>query len=283
MILGIVALVLVYATVVTLYALSGRVGVQQNGSSPAAADTVVELEPRGIAASAREIELLITPSAQSGPLASGDLLTLSEPMTLVVIPARGERQIEVPAEQIIAPVSVTIPFATGAVEGWPFDRYSVEALIVPARPEGDDYVPLDAYFVAHGDVAGWTIQMNIVPPASSDEPPSVNITAYRSVATVAFAIVLLALMIVTPVLVLMVAISAYRGRRKVEATLMSWMGAMLFATIPLRNFFPGAPPIGSWVDYLVVLWVIAGLIGGLAVFAAAWMRWTPAPESAPRW
>jgi hypothetical protein len=90
--------------------------------------------------------------------------------------------------------------------------------------------------------------------------PSVVITATRSASTVAFGIVLLGLMAVTPILVLFVAISAYTGRRKVEPTLTSWIGAMLFAVIPLRAFLPGAPPVGSWIDYLVVLWVIVGLI-----------------------
>jgi hypothetical protein len=56
------------------------------------------------------------------------------------------------------------------------------------------------------------------------------------------------------------------------------MGAMLFATIPLRTFLPGSPPIGSWIDYTVVLWVVVGLIVGLAIYVAAWARWShPGP------
>ncbi|MBU4464572.1 MAG: DUF4436 domain-containing protein, partial [Actinobacteria bacterium] len=73
-----------------------------------------------------------------------------------------------------------------------------------------------------------------------------------------------------------------RGRRKVEATVMSWIGAMLFATIPLRNFLPGSPPIGSWVDYLVVLWVVAALIAGLVIFVISWLRLGPAGDSVPK-
>jgi hypothetical protein len=51
------------------------------------------------------------------------------------------------------------------------------------------------------------------------------------------------------------------------------MAAMLFATIPLRTFLPGSPPIGSWVDYLVVLWVVAGLVLGMVTYVLAWLRW----------
>ena len=85
-------------------------------------------------------------------------------------------------------------------------------------------------------------------------------------------------MIVMPVLGLTVAIRVLRGKRKVEATLMSWLAAMLFATIPLRTFLPGSPPVGSWVDYLVVLWVVAGLIAALVIYVVAWLRWAPSGE-----
>ncbi len=96
-------------------------------------------------------------------------------------------------------------------------------------------------------VPGWTFSSEEI--AGTDEVvvdgepvTQMRITATRSGATVAFGIVILGLMAVLPVLGLTVAIIAYRGIRKVEATLMSWMAAMLFATIPLRTFLPGSPP-----------------------------------------
>lgn len=111
--------------------------------------------------------------------------------------------------------------------------------------------------------------------------PTIDITASRSVSTLAFGFLLLGLLVVMPTLVLFVAIRSYTGKRKVEATLTSWMGAMLFATIPLRTFLPGSPPIGSWIDFLIVLWVIVGLIAGLTIYVLAWNRWgTPAPQLA---
>jgi hypothetical protein len=55
---------------------------------------------------------------------------------------------------------------------------------------------------------------------------------------------------------------------------------MLFATIPLRTFLPGSPPIGSWVDYLVVLWVVAGLVLGLVIYVLAWLKWGTRGERA---
>jgi hypothetical protein len=53
---------------------------------------------------------------------------------------------------------------------------------------------------------------------------------------------------------------------------MSWMGAMLFAAIPLRNFLPGSPPPGSWIDAVIVLWVIVALVAALALYVLAWRQ-----------
>jgi hypothetical protein len=284
LVVGIVAIVLVYATVVTLYALSGQVNVQQTAER-STTDTDIALLPRSMNAAAAELEFIVVPDPEGSPLGDESGLAFTEPVTLILSPTITERQIEIPADQLVSPVTATFTM-NGDVELWPFDTYTQDRAIImvahSVMEDGEEVLePLSPYYLPGGKVPGWAIELEVQQLIDGEAVPYeiLSFTARRSIA---FALVLLALMIVMPVLVLMVAISAYRGRRKVEATLMSWMGAMLFATIPLRNFFPGAPPIGSWVDYLVVLWVIAGLIGGLAIFAAAWMRWTPAAEGVPR-
>ena len=60
--------------------------------------------------------------------------------------------------------------------------------------------------------------------------------------------------------------TAVRGR------VLGWIAALLFATVPIRNFFPGSPPPGSWVDVLVVLWVIVALTVGLLIGVAAFIK-----------
>ncbi|MEV7693119.1 DUF4436 family protein [Microbacterium sp. NPDC089189] len=273
----ILGIVVVYASVITLYALSGQVRITQD-AAPTVDDTVVEIETRAVHALDRQLEVSVT-VRPSGPLAQESPLAFDEDVVLLMIPVRGEGQVTIPKDQIVAPTVANIAL-DGSIDVWPFDRYEADSVVIlPGHVVDDEFEALQTYYTVDGEVPGWAVTVQVVQEA---ELPFIQITAQRSIATIVFAMVLLALMIVTPVLVLMVAISAYRGHRKVEATLMSWMGAMLFATIPLRNFFPGAPPIGSWVDYLVVLWVIVGLVTGLAIFAAAWMRWTPRPDAPPR-
>ena len=175
----------------------------------------------------------------------------------------------------------------GYIERWPFDSHSVDVAIVSLQTgDGDDMTADPHAAVRLGARARLDLLLARRSPArtrsSIDGEPvtQMRVTATRSVATVAFGIVILGLMAVLPVLGLTVAIVAYRGIRKVEATLMSWMAAMLFATIPLRTFLPGSPPIGSWVDYLVVLWVVAGLVLGLVIYVLAWLRWGTRGERA---
>jgi len=46
------------------------------------------------------------------------------------------------------------------------------------------------------------------------------------------------------------------------------MTGLLFALIPLRGFFPGSPPLGSWMDILVFFWVELILMLSVSAVAA---------------
>ena len=69
-------------------------------------------------------------------------------------------------------------------------------------------------------------------------------------------------------------INVYRGRRKFEPAFLSWIAALLFATMTIRNFLPGAPPAGSWVDVAVVIWVMVALTVALFFGVGSWWRYS---------
>ena len=77
----------------------------------------------------------------------------------------------------------------------------------------------------------------------------------RDGSTKSIALLLLLLMVILATIAILVTGSATRGRMKLELSVASWMTALLFALIPLRGFFPGSPPLGSWMDILVFFWV----------------------------
>ena len=290
---GVALLVVLYVVVVVLYAVSGDVGGVTRGD-PDGEHVQLDVQPQLVDAAGNRIPATL--EVRSGGRLDPDNLeldtlpVLSSDLELLVTDTDGSRTVTFPANQVLSPVSLRF-ISSGEIEVWPFDTYTVKTTIVAYRTVAGppERLPLQVFPTGH--VPGWTITATsekvgavISTDAGTEKVESFVITAHRSGATIAFGIVLLALMVAMPVLVLIVAVTVFRGRRKVEASFMSWMGAMLFATIPLRTFLPGSPPIGSWVDFTVVLWVIGALIVGLAIYVAAWLRWSgpgPAPSPAP--
>ncbi|QHC68763.1 MULTISPECIES: DUF4436 family protein [unclassified Rathayibacter] len=284
-VVAVVAAALLYATVVLTYA--GGIRESSDGCETVIAGddpVTVKLQPAAVNAARQRLEFQLT-LVPSESLTSSDGYTATETISLVTFPVDGSSVLTFPAGEVLES-STQSDYAEGIVEEWPFDSYRADLTTFAFTGEDDhqdghEHTALPTRVCLDDAVPGWQLHTvtiehpaNTVPTAGGLRPlPSVEITATRSASTVAFGIVLLGLMAATPVLVLFVAISAYTGRRKVEATLTSWIGAMLFAVIPLRNFLPGAPPVGSWIDYLVVLWVIAGLVTGLAIYILAWNRW----------
>ncbi|MFG6492216.1 DUF4436 family protein [Microbacterium sp. P03] len=280
LVIGLVAgFVVLYVAVVLLYAVTSRPATDGLPSEVPDDGIGLTLQPQSVSAAGNRFAMTIDLTSP-GPLDDGDG-RLSEPVTLVVTENDGPRLFEFPAHTLTSSVSVDL-VTHGYVELWPFDRYSVVTTIVAGAGTGDDIEAVNAYLAGRGGVPGWSIQIE---PEKRGATATVNgidtpvdslvITASRSGATIVFGIVLLSLMVAMAVLVLVVTVTVLRGRRKVEPSLMSWTAAMLFATIPLRNFLPGSPPIGSWIDFIVVLWVIAGLVAGLVIYVVAWLRWSP--------
>lgn len=282
----VVGIVLVYAVVIALYARSGTVSDTTGDDVDTSEGVLFRMEPQAVAAEAGRITVNVDFDLdEADGFAAEDGISLERTFYLLVSGAAGARTIEFAEGSVPSPVSVDL-IADGVIEQWPFDAHVADTVFL-AYYDDDEGVrtPLPTYIAATGRVPGWNMSIAEVATGGSvefDGQPrpvfSVELTATRSGSTVAFGIVLLGLMIVMPVLVLSVAVSAYRGRRRVEPSFTSWMGAMLFATIPLRTFLPGSPPIGSWIDFLIVLWVIVGLIVGLAIYVSAWFRWSPRLE-----
>lgn len=275
--------VVLYGSVVALYAINVAsttiVGCQ--GDAPERA-ILLSLEPQAVDAVGDRLTATLD-VVSLGPLdGAGNDNIPTQDLTILVSGNDGARTFEFAAGSITSPISLRL-LTTGAVEAWPFDVHTAETVVVALVGTGSAVRDIPVELCGSAHVPGWTFSSTEVEGDEGvvidGEPVTlVEITAQRSAATIAFGIVILGLMIVLPALGLTIAIRVYRGERKAEATLMSWIAAMLFATLPLRGFLPGSPPIGSWVDYLVVLWVVAALVASLVIYARAWLRWAPRGE-----
>lgn len=165
------------------------------------------------------------------------------------------------------------PIDTGEAESIPMPMPVFQVSVLddkgnPLANEGQNAVPIwisEQIGAPHGWAATWSF-------ASADSALVWQYSLKRAGGTLAFVVVVLILMAVLAIAALSVSIRVYRKPGTIEATMASWQAALLFALIPLRNFLPGAPPIGAWIDMLVFYWVILALMLSMALFTYTWLR-----------
>lgn len=272
-VVSVVIFAALYATVVGLYAGSGD--VVASGEGETTGDTVaLALTPEKMDATTNRFSMSVVPTQGDDGTVTNGLVALRS-FGVLISAVAGSKATPFEDGGVIAPIETSLVM-DGEIENWPFDRYTVRTVMTAIEEEADgESVPLPTTVQpAKRGIPGWDIAVAETPLGGGIL--AVDITVTRSGSTIAFGIVLLTLMVIIPILVVTVAVIVLRGKRKVEVTALGWMGAMLFATIPLRNFLPGSPPIGSWIDYLIVLWVLAALVAGLVLFVVAWVRRGPA-------
>lgn len=306
---GLLLFVIVYVAVAFFYAHSTRLDVSEAGAGtsndPRAIDVVFEVSNVDATASVVGGTVQVYPGAFTD---DADTLTRSIRVDLVNanLTSVTDQMIRVPVRSfsttfergrsalgLSAPVEIR---PEGNYQAYPFDTMVSQLMVfvtVGGSSSIDADVPVNLTVV--GDAPGWLIRdqallgedgrdvmqdldaEGVVPPGRF----ATELYLARAGSTKTFVILLLLAMIVLGVLALLVARAVRTRHRRIEATMASWFAAMLFAVIPLRLNMPGSPPIGVWIDFLVLLWVELALMIGLAVFIGSWLRYSP-PPATPR-
>jgi hypothetical protein len=200
--------------------------------------------------------------------------TLTTDIAVRLTPNNDVGDLRYPRGRALAQVPTTI-IAHGDPTHWPFGTYRtdvISGLVFAGVPYGD---PVPAHIEVTGDVDGFDVGVTRV------GPDDVVITLDRSRGPLIFDFGLCLVLISLPVLALTVAIPTALGRTPFTPWFASFVCAMLFSVVPLRNFFPGGPPPGSVVDQALVLWVLLALVSAMGLFVVAWIRqreWWPPPR-----
>ncbi|MCV7378831.1 DUF4436 domain-containing protein [Mycobacterium alsense] len=179
-----------------------------------------------------------------------------------------------PAGKSPAQVATTIE-AHGNPNNWPFDSYSTDTLsadVLVGQGDARQYIP--ARVEVAGQLDGWEVSLRRVGEASQDSErgDSVIITLHRAKGALIFDAGICLVLFALPALALTVAIQIALGRRKFVPPFVTWFAAMLFAVIPIRNFLPGSPPPGAWIDQALVIWVLIALVAAMVLYMATWYR-----------
>ena len=183
--------------------------------------------------------------------------------------------LQYPVGKAPAQVSTTIE-AHGDPASWPFDTYKTEVIAADVfTGSGQNREKAAARVEASGKLDGWDASVTRVHDPEDSNPDvldDVIITLHRAKGPLIFDLGLCLILIALPVLALWVAIPMALGRTSFLPPFSTWYAAMLFAVVPLRNFLPGSPPPGSWVDQAIVLWVLIALVVAMSLFVVAWWR-----------
>lgn len=255
-----------YVALVVTYAAGEATTVVQSPAERPAGGVTVMLTARTIAAAngTMQVDVGVDPD----DVLLGDDGTPLEPMTVSLDPTEEDADLVYDAGKRPQTHSATLLF-DGDIQDWPFDDYSTPISAFVTVGQGPSARSVDSVIEVGGGVQGWDL-------AAGPDPdvPDLFLDAsfHRSPSIVLFGMTLVVVLVLLPVTCWIVGHKLYRERRLFEAGFLGWIAALLFATIPIRNFFPGSPPPGSWVDVLVVLWVIVALAVGMLIGVAAFIK-----------
>ncbi|MGW4244247.1 DUF4436 family protein [Nocardia sp. NPDC004722] len=196
---------------------------------------VVRVDP-----AAGEMAVQVTPTPH-GRFDDGGRFTAD---TTVYTAGLKSETIRIRTGEAISTNEIRIPLNSGTVTDYPFDDYRAQvafAVEVDAAevPMNVSLYGLDAFF---------RLTPHVTAAQHGDGLNSV-VDVERSVPSVVFALFVMALMLGLAVAAATAAFFVLRGRHGLVWPAMTLMAAMLFAMIPLRNAVPGAPPIGSIIDF----------------------------------
>ncbi|MFB6832665.1 DUF4436 domain-containing protein [Streptomyces hydrogenans] len=216
------------------------------GDAAASPDRIdVDAAVQRVDATARELvlRLQVTPR---GALAEAGGLSPSEDLTLQTSPAvRGD--LAFPAHGRIATVDVPVALTGGPVTDYPFDAYATELEF--AAVQGGESVPVRMTLVNRDALFSLSVDAS-----ESDGAAVFSAELSRSGSVLVFALFMMAAMWALTIAVLMGGWFLVRRRAGLTWPALGWMAATLFALAAFRNTAPGAPPIGSLLDYLAFFW-----------------------------
>jgi hypothetical protein len=268
-VVSVLAVIGIYVAVILAYALAGRTdGPDDQEPAPNGALVYLDVDAVSGETFSLETRVAVYPGA--------DLLNpegdLRDDLTVQVSPAASADSLTFARGTRVGSQPVSL-YADGDIRQWPFDTYQTSDVQVLAfTGTGRARVAVPVQVAVTDSVTSWAVHAR---QADSGPGQALDIHVARTGPTIGFGIAMCVVLLMLPICTLLVSIQTLRRRKQFLPPMVTWFAVMLFAVLPIRNLFPGSPPIGSWVDYTVVLWVVIGLAASLALYVTAWWRQAP--------
>ena len=209
-----------------------------------------------------------------GSFASGDGGMLSRDLDLYVSSATGKNVHEFKKGKRMSPVEAVVEIYEGEPMDYPFDSHSAELsfFFEPSAGKSGEPAAAEAIPMAvemHGAVAGLRLDTEYAKENTPDHAV-IDVSIQRATTAVFFSVFIMIAMWALVIGVISLVYRVFAGHRKIEISMFSFLGALLFAFPALRNSQPGTPPIGTMSDFLAFFW--AEVIIALSLLAVV-LRW----------
>jgi hypothetical protein len=216
-----------------------------------------------------------------GNLASGEGGALARDLDLYIASATGKNVHEFKKGKRMNPVEAVIEIYEGEPMDYPFDTHTAELrfFFEPAAAKGGEGGGNEAIPMAvslGGSVAGLQINTEYIKKDSEHDEENtpdhalIEINLQRASTAMFFSIFIMVAMWALAFGVICLVFRVFAGHRKIEISMFSFLGALLFAFPALRNSQPGTPPIGTLSDFLAFFW--AEVIIALSLLSVV-LRW----------
>jgi hypothetical protein len=216
------------------------------------------------------LRLAFTPH---GSFASSDGV-LARDLDFYVSSATGKNIQEFKKGKRMNPVEAVVEIYEGEPMDYPFDIHSAELsfFFEPAAKAGEtggtEAIPMEV--TLNGAVAGLAIEAGYDKDHNKPDSAVIDIDIKRAPTAVFFSVFIMIAMWCLTIGVLALVYRVFAGHRKIEISMFSFLGALLFAFPALRNSQPGTPPIGTMSDFLAFFW--AEVIIALSLLSVV-LRW----------
>lgn len=209
-----------------------------------------------------------------GSFASGDGGMLARDLDLYVSSATGKNVHEFKKGKRMNPVEAVVEIYDGEPMDYPFDSHSAQLsfFFEPAATKGAEPATAEAIPMAvemRGSVAGLRLDTEYAKENTPDHAV-IDIDIQRASTAIFFSVFIMIAMWSLVIGVLFLVFRVFAGHRKIEISMFSFLGALLFAFPALRNSQPGTPPIGTMSDFIAFFW--AEVIIALSLLSVV-LRW----------
>src|ERR1700704_6448860 len=225
------------------------------------------------------VRLEFTPK---GSFLSADGATLARDLELYVSTATGKNVHEFKKGKRMNPIEAVVEIYEGEPMDYPFDAHTAELsfFFEPAAAKGgetggNESIPVGVEL--RGSVAGLRMDTEYAKENTPDHTV-IEINIQRATTAVFFSLFIMIAMWALAVGVLFLVFRVFAGHRKIEISMFSFLGALLFAFPALRNSQPGTPPIGTLSDYLAFFWAEVIIAMSLLSVVLRWLVRGPGGE-----